>query len=339
MFAIAIGMWWNANTVAHNFIHRPFFRHRAANAGVGALLTLLLGFPQSLWRARHLAHHAGVSARVHPSREVVLQTLLVLSLWSAMTMYAPGFFIHAYVPGYAGGLLLCAIHGHYEHAAGTTSHYGRLYNLLLFNDGYHVEHHRHPGESWARLPNWRDTSARTSVWPAPLRWLDAVRVGITLESLERCVLRSSILQRLVLRSHARAFRSLLASIPPARQVAIVGGGLFPRTALVLRELLPDAHITIVDGNRENLERARGFLHTDAVSFVHQHIDNQDVGRVLLDPAPDLIVFPLAFDGDRDAIYADPPAATVIVHDWIWRKRGASRVVSIALLKRMNLVHG
>ena len=23
---IAVGVWWNANTVAHNFIHRPFFR-------------------------------------------------------------------------------------------------------------------------------------------------------------------------------------------------------------------------------------------------------------------------------------------------------------------------
>src|SRR5881628_16948 len=25
---IAIGLWWNANTIAHNFIHRPFFRSR-----------------------------------------------------------------------------------------------------------------------------------------------------------------------------------------------------------------------------------------------------------------------------------------------------------------------
>ena len=23
---IGIGLWWNANTIAHNFIHRPFFR-------------------------------------------------------------------------------------------------------------------------------------------------------------------------------------------------------------------------------------------------------------------------------------------------------------------------
>jgi len=29
MALIAIGLWWNANTISHNFIHRPFFRARA----------------------------------------------------------------------------------------------------------------------------------------------------------------------------------------------------------------------------------------------------------------------------------------------------------------------
>lgn len=53
-----------------------------------------------------------------------------------MAVRAPAFFVWTYVPGYLAGLLLCAVHGHYEHAAGTTSHYGRLYNLLCFNDGY-----------------------------------------------------------------------------------------------------------------------------------------------------------------------------------------------------------
>ena len=28
---IAIGLWWTANTVAHNFIHTPFFRSRGLN--------------------------------------------------------------------------------------------------------------------------------------------------------------------------------------------------------------------------------------------------------------------------------------------------------------------
>jgi hypothetical protein len=54
---------------------------------------------------------------------------------------------------------------------------------------------------------------------------------------------------------------------------------------------------------------------------------------------DLVVLPLSFEGDRDALYDRPPARTVIVHDWLWRKRGVSGIVSVALLKRLNLVRG
>src|SRR5438874_9742981 len=28
---IAVGVWWNSNTIAHNFIHRPFFRSAGMN--------------------------------------------------------------------------------------------------------------------------------------------------------------------------------------------------------------------------------------------------------------------------------------------------------------------
>src|SRR5574342_641333 len=170
--AIAVGVWWTANTVSHIVIHRPLFRRRAANACVAALLTALLGFPQSLWRDRHLAHNRGARYRGQLTGEMSLQLTLVASLWLAMILAAPWFFAAVYLPGYAGGLLLCAMHGHYEHAGGTTSHYGRLYNALCFNDGYHVEHHRRPAAPWWTLPNYRERSARSSAWPAPLRWLE-----------------------------------------------------------------------------------------------------------------------------------------------------------------------
>jgi hypothetical protein len=52
---------------------------------------------------------------------------------------------------------------------------------------------------------------------------------------------------------------------------------------------------------------------------------------------DLLVIPLAFDGDRRALYERPPASAMLVHDWIWRRRGSSAVVSRLLLKRLNLV--
>ena len=52
---------------------------------------------------------------------------------------------------------------------------------------------------------------------------------------------------------------------------------------------------------------------------------------------DLTVIPLCLHGDRAAIYRHPPSPTVLVHDWIWHRRGAGAVVSVALLKRLNLV--
>src|SRR5688572_28123895 len=64
---IAIGVWWNSNTIAHNFIHRPFFRWRVFNVAFGLYQSLLLGIPQSIWRDRHLAHHAERAWRLRGS--------------------------------------------------------------------------------------------------------------------------------------------------------------------------------------------------------------------------------------------------------------------------------
>ena len=246
-----------------------------------------------------------------------------------------------YVPGYIAGLMLCALHGYYEHARGPTSHYGKWYNRLCFNDGYHAEHHARPNVHWTELPARRERAERVSAWPAPLRWMES----LNLQALERLVLRSRVLQWFVLRAHARALRPLVAALPPVARIVIVGGGLFPRTALILRALLPAAQITIVDADRANLDRARILLAAASrdIDFVHAHYEvmpgTATPGRPDDDDAAgcDLLVIPLSFDGDRAAIYARPPAPAVLVHDWIWRRRGASRLVSIALLKRINLV--
>src|SRR5437660_2749654 len=149
---IAFGVWWNSNTIAHNFIHRPFFGGRAANRLFAAYLSLLVGIPQALWRDRHLAHHAGAAPRFRLTAELVWQTALVLALWAALLARSPRFFLAVYLPGYLAGLGMCWLHGYYEHAGGTTSHYGALYNFLCFNDGYHAEHHARPAMHWSRLP-------------------------------------------------------------------------------------------------------------------------------------------------------------------------------------------
>jgi hypothetical protein len=331
MATIALGLWWSSNTIAHNFIHRPFFRRRSANVVFSLYLSGLLGIPQSLWRQRHLAHHAGQRWRFDLHALLVAETLLVLVLWSALLAAAPWFFLTAYLPGWLAGLALCAVHGHYEHRGGTTSYYGRLYNALFFNDGYHVEHHASPGRHWRRLPEHIDPAARTSRWPSVLRWMESLAIDARrLDTLECLVLRSRLLQRFVVRRHARALRRLRERIGPVNRVAIVGGGLFPRTVLVARRVLPEAELVVIDASARNVQIARAFVDADV-----------DTIRAWYDPARhtgfDLVIVPLAYVGDREALYTRPPAPKLLVHDWLWRRRGTGAIVSLLLLKRLNLV--
>jgi hypothetical protein len=250
----------------------------------------------------------------------------VAALWAALALQAPWFLLTVYAPGYLGGLALCWLHGYYEHERGTVSHHGRLYNLLFFNDGYHIEHHLHPDEHWTRLPVHSEDVTTLSRWPAVLRWLDL----LNLDGLERCLLRSVLLQRLVLRWHERAFRRLLPQLETVRRVGIVGGGLFPRSAILLRKLLPEALLIVIDMNWENICIARPRC-PEEVRFVHSQFDAVRVHDL------DLLVIPLSFCGDRRSLYEHPPAPAVMVHDWLWNRKGQSALVSILLLKRLNLV--
>ena len=216
-----------ANTISHNFVHLPFFRSRPVNVLFAGYLSLLLGFPQSLWAARHLAHHRDERFRWKPVRRAWLaQGALVLALWAALLALAPKFFLAVYLPGWLLGLGLCLLQGRFEHARGAVSHYGWLYNWLFFNDGFHVEHHARPARHWTVLPYSREAGdPNASPWPAVLRWLEHA----SLDGLEELVCRSVRLRRFVLRVHERALARALAKMPRPRRVVIVGGGLFPRT--------------------------------------------------------------------------------------------------------------
>ncbi len=324
---IAIGLWWNANTIAHNFIHRPFFRAAALNAAFSCYLSLLLGFPQSLWRARHLAHHG--ASNQNTRKYAPLDVGATVALWATLLTVVPRFALTVYLPGYLCGLALCSLQGHYEHARGTVSHYGWLYNFLFLNDGYHREHHAQPGLPWRELPNTRLRAANASRYPAVLRWLE----GVNLCTLERWVLRSASLQRFVLEQHERALCRLLAACSldaRVKRVGIVGGGLFPRTALILRRLRPEWRLALIDLSAAHLDLARGFV-ADEVEYIHRRFDPAELCEF------DLLIIPLSFVGDRRVIYQQPSAAVVLVHDWIWRPRGTSVIVSWLLLKRFNLV--
>jgi hypothetical protein len=330
---IALLLWWNANTVSHNFIHRPFFRSPIATRAYAGYLSLLLGVPQSQWRARHLAHHApGMRRSGEPHRRRTAggwawtEAGIVVAMWAGIAVVAPRFFLTVYVPGYVAGLALCWLQGHYEHAGGVTSHYGRLYNAAFFNDGYHIEHHERPHASWTELPAFVRSCARQSRWPPVLRWLDAA----SLDSLERVVLWSSALQRFVVARHERALRALLPFLPSVSRVTVVGGGLFPRTAVVLKRVMPWAAVTLVDMRETNLGVARRFLDDSVRLECRQY----DASR--LEDA-DLVIIPLAFRGDRGRVYRQPNAAAVLIHDWLWVRHQPSARVSWLLVKRLNLV--
>jgi hypothetical protein len=327
---IAIGVWWNSNTISHNFLHLPFFRSTMANRLYSLYLSLLLGIPQALWRDRHLAHHrgeGGQSLQLRWTPAILLESTLILGLWVLLLFVSPQFFWTIYIPGYTLGLGLCYLHGYFEHAGGTTtSHYGAIYNFSFFNDGYHVEHHSRPGEHWTHLPQLAANEARSSRWPAVLRWIETVN----LERLENIALRSRVLQSILLKTHERALLKLLKKVSSIRSATVVGGGMYPRTALLLRRLLPDASIRIIDANAEHLEAARPFLDTN-IEFRHdRYIPGQR-------DESDLLVIPLSFSGTREEVYRNPPASAVLVHDWIWSKRGHSAIVSLFLLKRLNLI--
>jgi hypothetical protein len=289
-------------------------------------LTLLLGIPQTLWRERHLAHHRRQAFRFRSTCAIAVECGLVLISWGLLLFIAPRFFWTTYLPGYAVGLFLCYLHGYFEHEGGTTSHYGLTYNISFFNDGYHVEHHAHPGQHWSRLPNIAEHDSKSSRWPAVLRWVECVN----LERLERFVLRSPLLQRFLLTTHERALRTLISKLSDVRTVTIVGGGMYPRTAILLHRILPGASIRIMDASEEHLEEARHFLNSE-VEFVHARYNVVDCA------ASDLLVIPLAFSGSRAEIYRKPGAPAVLVHDWIWSRRGYSAIVSVLLLKRLNLI--
>lgn len=55
----SVSISWNINSIAHNFIHNPYFRARWMNRGFSLLLSVTLGFSQTLYHYVHNWHHAG----------------------------------------------------------------------------------------------------------------------------------------------------------------------------------------------------------------------------------------------------------------------------------------
>ncbi len=337
---IGAGMCWGSNTVAHIHLHAPLFSRPGANRAFSLYLALLLGVPQRWWKMRHLAHH-GLHERAGLGVPGVVEMVVLAGFWTGFGLVAPELWAACYLPGWAFGLALCALQGHYEHAGGAfaVDHAGRLYNRLWFNDGYHTAHHRTPNAHWTALPSRSPTAGRAaSPFPPLLRFL-ANTCPTFIDALERLALDVPGARRFLLATHRPAWQALLpeSERKRIREVVVVGGGLFPRTAILLADLLPHARLTLLDAASVNLDLARRELDRYAVPCTRIRFV---VGRheATRSPACDLLVLPLAYRGDRDALYRTPPAPLVAVHDWIWRRRGdQGRRISWFLAKRLNLV--
>jgi hypothetical protein len=327
--AVAVHVWWTSNTVAHIHLHTPIFGNRAADRAFSLWLSALTFIPQTIWKQRHLWHHAGEPVSLRRPRlgaQGRLEIAVVALVAIAVLLLAPRFALTAVGPGVAVGLLLCQLQGAMEHTrdGGAVSHYGALYNFFWFNDGHHVEHHRRPTEHWTRLRRAND--ATTSAFPPFLRFVD--RVPAILGWLEKLNFGSSFLRNHIVAVHRRAIARALADRTPSR-VAVVGGGLFPRTVLALQPLLPRAAITVIDASAESIAIARAHLGAaaESVEFIEACWDERHDHY-------DLVIFPLAYVGDRAQLYRGGRSLRLI-HDWVWRGRGA--LVSLLLLKRLNVV--
>ena len=352
---IAVGMAWGSNTVSHIHLHTPLFRSRSLNRAFCFFLTASLGIPQTIWRRRHLWHHAGepVETRRRPWTATVWAELgVVAAVMITVAVLSPWVFAFVYLPGYLLGLGLCRIQGDMEHAATGdpnvgVSHYGRLHNLLWFNDGYHAEHHLFPAEHWSRLPARRaEIDAVQSALPPLWRPLELLAQGLNrraggwvasfLCALERLALASTLLQRFMVATHLAAFKRVVAALPSAPQrITIVGGGLFPRTALVLARVFPQARLRVVDRSAASITKAHKYLESidspPTLSFECAEFDPE------LHGGDDLVVVPLAFVGESELKGAVARRTALLTHDWLWSRRpGATTIVSWLLLKSVSL---
>lgn len=85
----------------------------------------------------------------------VAAVVLGLAAWVAISWR---FFLLAYVPLFFWGQFIVRISAYFGHFnatdvndryANSVNYYGRLWNLLMFNEGYHQEHHIRPQEHWS----------------------------------------------------------------------------------------------------------------------------------------------------------------------------------------------
>lgn len=109
-----------------------------------------VSFPALIRKARR--HRMGPLLLAEALAVVTLLGALALLDWRGVVCF--------WLPTWYLGWSLSSTENYYEHwgadprdrYANSVSSYGRLYNLLTFNNGYHMEHHWRPQVHWTRVP-------------------------------------------------------------------------------------------------------------------------------------------------------------------------------------------
>jgi fatty acid desaturase len=89
------------------------------------------------------------------------ELVAVLLFWALLAHQSWRFFLYGYLPLFYGGWFLAHVENYYEHFkarspsnrfGNAVSFYSPWYNLAMFNEGYHQEHHISPQEHWTQRP-------------------------------------------------------------------------------------------------------------------------------------------------------------------------------------------
>jgi fatty acid desaturase len=141
--------------------------------------------------ARSADDVVGARLRQGERRQMRLELIVLSLVLLGLLIVRPSWVLFAYLPSFFTALVLVNVQNYFEHFgarpenrfANSVSHYGRFYNFITFNDGYHQEHHLCPQEHWSRMENVRrqygevlaDNSHVVSPVPAIFGFLDRRR--------------------------------------------------------------------------------------------------------------------------------------------------------------------
>jgi fatty acid desaturase len=96
------------------------------------------------------------------SLRLILETLVILCTIALWVWIDWQWALFVLLPLFLFGWFLAHLENYYEHFhapnpdnkfTNSVSYYGAIYNKLMFNEGYHQEHHLRPGKHWKDRPS------------------------------------------------------------------------------------------------------------------------------------------------------------------------------------------